>query len=211
MKTNFYVDGFNLYYRAVRSTPYKWLDLLCVAQRLAPRHAVNRIRYFTANAHPLANDPDIPVRQEMYIRALETVPDLSVHRGQFKRRQRRGPLRSTIAGLPNYVDIEVYEEKGTDVNLATHLLVDAYEGDCEQAIVVSNDSDLALPITMVRSRLGLPIGVVNPNRDPKAITPAELSTAATFTRHLRESTLRACQFPTTLSDAKGRFTKPSSW
>jgi hypothetical protein len=37
------------------------------------------------------------------------------------------------------------EEKGTDVNLATYLLVDGYEGDYEQALVMSNDADLALP------------------------------------------------------------------
>ncbi len=26
VKTNFYIDGFNLYYGAVKGTPYKWLD-----------------------------------------------------------------------------------------------------------------------------------------------------------------------------------------
>ncbi len=211
MKTNVYVDGFNLYYRAVKGTPYKWLDISKVCQELLPSHTINRIRYFTANAQPLPNDPNVPVRQQVFIRALETIPNLTVHRGQFKRRWRTLPLRHPVPGLPHYVEVEYFEEKGSDVNLATYLLADGFNKDYEQALVISNDSDLALAITMVRGTLKFPIGVVNPNADPKQFTPAELTQAATFTRRLRPSTLQRCQFPPTLTDTKGMFSKPPSW
>lgn len=210
MKTNVYYDGFNLYYRAVRGTPYKWLDLLKLAQRLLPSHTINRIRYFTANAQALPTDPHVAVRQQTYLRALRTIENLSVHLGQFKRREKRGLLMRPIPGVPNVVDIQVFEEKGSDVNLATYLLADGYEGDYEQALIVSNDSDLVLPTQIVRDRLHLPVGVVNPNLDRNMGAPVELTAAATFTRHIQERALKACQFPPKLTDAHGTFSKPAT-
>ena len=47
-------------------------------------------------------------------------------------------------------------------------LWDGVDGDYEQAVVISNDADLALPIGMVRDKLGFPIGIVNPNLGPKS-------------------------------------------
>lgn len=103
------------------------------------------------------------------------------------------------------------EEKGSDVNLAAYLLKDAFDGDYEQALVVSNDSDLVLPIKMVRDELHLPVGVVNPNTDPRAPMPANLRQAATFTRQLHKGALRASLFPESLKDAKGVIRKPAGW
>lgn len=48
MRTNVYVDGFNLYYGSLKGTAYKWLDPDALCQRLLPRNEVHRIRYFTA-------------------------------------------------------------------------------------------------------------------------------------------------------------------
>ena len=89
--------------------------------------------------------------------------------------------------------------------------MDGVGGGYEQAMVISNDADLALPIEMVRDRLGLPTGIVNPNLDPKAATPKELTDAATFVRRLRPSTLRNSQFPPQLRDSTGTITKPTGW
>ena len=211
MKTNFYIDGFNLYYRAVKGTPYKWLDLAQVCRALAPSHQVNHIRYFTALVQPRPGNLQAPRRQLIYIRALETIPGISVHYGQFRARRIRRPLVAAIAGEPRLVEVFDTEEKGTDVNLATHLLVDGFEGDYEQAIVISNDADLALPVGMVNERLGLPVGIVNPNLDQKAATPKELAAVATFTRRLRPNTLRDSQFPGQLTDVNGVITKPVGW
>lgn len=211
VRTNFYIDGFNLYYRAVKGTPYRWLDLFKICQALAPSHTVNRIRYFTALVIPRTADPNSQRRQRIYIRALETIPCLSVHYGQFRERKKYKPLASSLEGSTQFVEILDSEEKGTDVNLATYLLIDGFEEDYEQAIVVSNDSDLALPIKLVRKRLNLPVWIVNPNRNQKAPTPKELADAATFQRRLRETTLRNCQFPAELSDEVGTITRPSAW
>jgi hypothetical protein len=89
--------------------------------------------------------------------------------------------------------------------------MDGYDGDYEQAVVISNDSDLALPIGMVRDKLHLPVGIVNPSTNPKFPTPKALRDVATFQRRIWTSTLKNCQFPPVLSDANGVITKPSEW
>ena len=211
MKTNFYIDGFNLSYRAVRGTAYQWLDLLRLCQMLAPAQEINRIRYFTALVEERPNDRQAPIDQIAYIRALETIQVLTVHYGQFRTRRISRPLVDPIPGCPRTVEVWNTEEKGTDVNLASYLLMDGVDGDYEQALVVSNDADLSLPIGMVRDKLKLPVGIVNPNLDPKAFTPRELSDAATFVRRLRLNTLRTSQFPPQLQDDTGIITKPADW
>lgn len=211
VRTNIYIDGFNLYYRAVKETAYKWLGLAKLCQVLLPSHQVGRIRYFTALVQPRPSDPHVQRRQLTYIRALETIPNLSVHYGQFRPRRKRRPLAQPFSSTPQIVEILDTEEKGSDVNLATYLLIDGVDRDYEQALVISNDSDLAFPISVVKEKLGLPVGVVNPNLDAKAFTPRELNDAATFNRRLRINTLRTCQFPPQLMDAKGQITKPPEW
>lgn len=211
VKTNVYVDGFNLYYRAVRNTPYQWLDVSLVCQALLPSHEINRIRYFTALLQARPDNLQVQRNQLLYIRALETIPNLTVHYGQFRPRTKRRPLASSIPSNPQFVEILDTEEKGTDVNLATYLLIDGFDRDYEQAVVISNDSDLAFPVRMVRDRLGFPLGVVNPNLDQKAVTPKELTDAATFIRRLRPNTLSNSQFPPQMQDATGTITKPVGW
>ena len=66
MKTIVYVDGFNLYYGAVKDTPYKWLDINKLCQLLLPKHTIHQIKYFTARVVARPSDPDQPTRQQVY-------------------------------------------------------------------------------------------------------------------------------------------------
>ena len=211
MRTNVYIDGFNLYYRAVKETTCKWLDLSKLCQALLPRHQIHRIRYFTALIHARPDDLQAPQRQQIYLRALRTIPNLTMEFGQFRHRIKERPMVTPIPGQSRNILVHDTEEKGTDVNLATYLLMDGYGDDYEQALVISNDADLALPISIVRNKLQLPVGIVNPNINPKEGIPKELRDAATFNRNLYKSVLRNCQFPSTLQDEKGTITKPSTW
>ena len=213
MITNVYIDGFNLYYRALRRSPqYKWLDLARLSQALLPNHTINRIRYFTAivDQRP-GDDPLKQHRQLLYLRALQTIPNLSIHYGQFKTRNVWRRRARANPDLDDPVFVKNTEEKGTDVNLASYLLVDGYDGDYEQAVVVSNDSDLALPIELVRDRLHRPIGVVNPNTSRSGLTPVELRQSATFLRQIRPNALSNSQFSDSLVDDTGVFFKPAVW
>jgi uncharacterized LabA/DUF88 family protein len=99
------------------------------------------------------------------------------------------------------------EEKGSDVNLASYLLVDGFQQQYDVAIVVSNDSDLAEPIRLVKSVLGLRVGLLNPRKK----TAFDLQQIADFYRTCREGALAACQFPNVIHDADGLIRKPASW
>lgn len=209
MITNFYVDGFNLYYRALKDTPFRWLDLRKLAETLFPHDDINRVCYFTARLDPRPGNPSQRQRQQAYLRALATLPGFEAHYGHFRSGVKRRPLAEPVAGLPEYVLVRDSEEKGSDVNLATQLLVDGFNGEYEQAAIVSNDADFAGAMRYVRDDLGLRVTLVNP--DPRNVSPRELSGAATYVRRLWKSHLRRSLLPDSLRDENGVITKPDGW
>ncbi len=51
--TNVYIDGFNLYYGALRKAPYRWLDLRELCRRvIGPGHELGWPRPYTAELNP---------------------------------------------------------------------------------------------------------------------------------------------------------------
>ena len=147
MITNLYVDGFNLYNRAVKNTPFKWLDLRKLAETLFPADDIQRICFFTALVQVTPQRPHAD-------RAASIVSARSRHAagpgrsifGEFRERIKHQAAGQAETGRSRRTcDIRDTEEKGSDVNLATRLLVGGFTGDYEQAVVVSNDSDLAEP------------------------------------------------------------------
>lgn len=210
MITNFYIDAFNLYYGCLRGTPYRWLNLETFCQLHFPSDQVNRIHYCTARVKARPSDPHQPIRQQTYLRALATLPRVTIHYGHYLESKPMMPLAAPPPGGPPAVRVIKSEEKGSDVNLATTLLVDAYEGTFEQAVVVSNDSDLVYPIDVVRNRLRLPVVVLMPcgaGRKPSF----HLSKVATASPLVQTAHLAAAQFANPLTDAVGVFHKPASW
>ena len=207
--TYVYIDGFNLYYGCVKGTPYKWLDLDALCDRLLPKDDVVQIRYFTAKVSARPDDPRAPQRQEIYLRALATIPKLSVHYGHFLTNRTYLPLVKPPRVGSRKAHVLKTEEKGSDVNLAAHALLDGFRDRYETAVIISNDSDLREPVRMIRHELGLRVGVINPH--PAARRSRELSSDASFFKQMRASVLAGCQFPATLVDAVGRFSKPKGW
>ena len=204
-KTYVYIDGFNLYNGVIKSTRYKWLDLYKLCQRLLPNDNIHVIKFFTAALSGRPSDPDQPIRQQIYWRALRTLPQLSIILGQFKTHSRKMP----VSGCNPYqwIKVDRTDEKGTDVNLASHLLHDGFLGHYQTAVVISNDSDLREPVRMVKEVLKKTIGILNPHEQHSR----ELQEYATFKKRIRVTDLMASQFPATLSDRDGNFGKPSSW
>lgn len=106
------------------------------------------------------------------------------------------------------VSVADREEKGSDVNVATHLLIDLFEKKIDAAVVISNDSDLALPVT--QARLRVPVGTVHPGTnyiagalsgDPKG------GVGHHWWRQLRSQDYLAHQLP----DPAGRYRRPAGW
>jgi uncharacterized LabA/DUF88 family protein len=206
MRTNVYIDGFNLYYGALKDTQNKWLDPLALCGLLFPTNVIHRIRYFTALVDARADNLQQPVRQQTYIRALQTLPCMSVHYGTFKTRTTRMWLANPRPGGTKTVEVMKTEEKGSDVNLGSHLLMDAFRKDCKAAIVISNDADLKEPVTMARE-LGVVVGIVNPHPSRKR----SLDLQGDFFKQLRRGPVAASQFPHELTDANGTFRIPADW
>lgn len=204
MRANVYIDGFNLYYGCLKRTPYRWLDLAKLSALLLPRDTIHRIRYYTALVNPRPGDAGTRTRQLVYLRALATIPHLSIHYGHYLTHTVRMPL---AANPSQHVEVLKTEEKGSDVNLAAHLLWDGSRNDYELAVVLSNDSDLLEPIRVVQRELGMPVGVFNPQTHPSVVLRQE----ARFFKTIRPAALAASQLPATLTDAQGTFHKPPSW
>jgi hypothetical protein len=230
VRTNVYVDGFNLYYGAAKDTPYKWVNLAELCLQVLPGLTINRIRYFTALVKARPSDPQIRQRQEIYIRALQTLPNLTVHYGHFLESEVSMCLVSPQLSGARYALVYKTEEKGSDVNIATYMLTDAFRKDCNQLIVITNDSDLAEPVRIINKELLLPVGIFNPQTNDTArrrsrlsgrpFQPArpsiQLNKFAKFNREITsegpESHMARSQFPRQLIDAQGRtITKPARW
>ncbi|HET6385083.1 MAG TPA: NYN domain-containing protein, partial [Armatimonadota bacterium] len=193
-KTNVYIDGFNLYY-GIRKTPYRWLDPLQLCQRILHGRNIHRLRYFTARVKARGPDNSIIRRQQTYLRALQTLPNVEIHFGAFLVSRTRMKVASPHPGGPATVEVIKTEEKGSDVNIASYLLLDAFRRDVETAVIISNDSDLVTPIDLVRSEFGLDVIVLNPHKNPSA----ELRRAATMVHQIRKGVLGSSQFPPQLT------------
>ena len=217
-----YIDGFNLYNGCLKGSPYRWLNLHTFAQQLRPTDEILKVKFFTARLHQRLQDPDQPKRQIIYWRALRTIDSIEIIEGQFLTKATRLPDVADIDRIKAQHDAgantrgiwpimhHVYrsEEKGTDVNLAVHLVNDAHLNRFDGAVVVSNDSDLVEAVRIVRDVIHKPVFVFHPHSP----TPSfKLKQVATRFREVAEAHLSASQFPATLSDAKGIISKPESW
>lgn len=207
MRTFVYVDAFNLYYGALKRSPFRWLDLQKLCQLMLPKNDIQAIKYFTALVSARPGAADQPLRQQLYIRALKTIPDVEVIYGHYLTHVVRMPKVSPPGTKQEYVKVIKTEEKGSDVNLATHLVHDAHLDRFDIGVVISNDSDLLAPIRLIRSELGKKVGVLNPQKNPsRAILPH-----VDFFKQIRSGVLRDSQFPDTLTDKHGTITKPPRW
>lgn len=109
---------------------------------------------------------------------------------------------------PRTVEVHKTEEKGSDVNLATMLLVDGFDRLYDEAFVISNDGDLAEAISQANARFG-PVHVLSPHHPAKV---HEIKQAAASYGPLDVGDLAACQFPERLVLPSGRtIQRPPKW
>lgn len=189
---NLYYGGRQL---SGRRSDWKWLDIRSLVTELVAQRRdwagaeVDRVVYCTAE---VTGEPESLARQQQYVLALRSHHSVDhVAYGEFQvmakeslaavGKGRRGveliqveadPLpharwtRLADDGEHLLVKHRKQEEKGSDVNVAAHLLIDVLEGVVDAAVVVSNDSDLAFAISHARSKV--PVGVINPRGNPTA-------------------------------------------
>ncbi len=136
-----YVDGFNFYY-GLKSRKWKhfyWLDYTYFFQQfLKPHQHLIEVNYFSAR--PLnKNKSD---KQDLLFSANKLNPLFRLHLGRYLPKQ-------IICNKCNNV-IKSFEEKETDVRIATRLISDVVNKRCDISIIVSADSDLIPPIEFIR-------------------------------------------------------------
>ena len=214
MTTNVYIDGFNLYYGSLkrRYPQFKWLDLQVFCENLLSGHDINRIRYFTARVKDSERDPGVSLRQQTYLRALSTLPKIDIHFGRFVTRRQHMPLAEapqTPEASPSAWVIRT-EEKGTDVNLASFLILDCCNNDFDEAVVISNDSDLEIPVKMVRDSFDKRIGVISPQH-PRTHSILLQNVASWSRSSITRTNFSNSQLPQRITDSTGTFSKPLGW
>ena len=206
MRTIVYVDGLNLYYGALKGTPYKWLDLKKLAQEiLGPQNDIIKIKLFTAAVKPTSTDPHVHLRQSVYLRALEKfIPEIEIMKGHFLEHTVSMRLDPPI-GTKKFATVLKREEKGSDVNLALHFLNDAWLNHYDCGVIISNDSDLAEAVRLVRMQTTKKIGIIS----PFPTTSKELSNHSHFQRKIRENALTISQLPDQIPNTN--IKKPDRW
>ena len=198
-----YVDGFNLYFgfREKGWKKYYWLDLAAMSQALLkPQQVLKHCHYFTARIRN-SNHNQNAARQTLWLDALATRNDISCHYGHYlPKRQRCKKCFATWIS---------HEEKMTDVNIASQLLVDAYEDRYDTALIVSGDSDLTTPVQLIRQRF--------PNKRliiafPPARQSNQLKKVAHGYINIGADSLRQNLLPDEIKSATGFVLKrPAGW
>ena len=135
-----YVDGFNFYY-GLKKNPrwrrYYWLNVVKFFETfLRPSQELLCIKYFSARPH----NPDKALRQNAFFQANKENPKFQLFLGKY--------LQKNIQCYNCGYVIQTYEEKESDVRIATQIVNDANNHFCDVAIVVSADSDMLPAVEM---------------------------------------------------------------
>ena len=196
-----YIDGFNLYY-GLREMGWKWaywLNIQALMQHfIKPDQKLVTTKYFTSI---ITTPKSKHKRQAAFLEALQTLPDLEIYCGHYL----SNPVECQQCGYT----YTAYHEKMTDVNIATELLVDAYQDGYQTAFLVTADSDLVGPLNKVHALFPEKriIVIFPPGRSSKALIKA----ANGYTR-INDDKLRKSLFPDKVTSTNGFIlTRPARW
>lgn len=219
-----FIDGFNLYCGVVKHKPqYKWLDLYTFCKTLMAGDNLIKVKYFTALVKE-HGDPRRPLRQQTYWRALKAFnkDKIDIIKGKFRtdpKFYRIAKYQFTVnsvnekrlvnSATENSICIMKPEEKGSDVNLAVHLVNDAWQNLYDIALVISNDSDLAESLNIAKNCCGKEIALANPFDWKRSGVAKELRDLDLLSRKIRAKQLGLSQLPDNIPGTN--IHKPFEW
>lgn len=212
MRTYVYIDGFNLYYGALKDTPHKWLDVKALFKAiLRPENDILRIKYFIARVSGRPDNPDAPTRQDFYLQALQAhIPEIEITEGHFIQKPVSMRLVKKMPGRRSmYVRVLKSEEKGSDVNLAVRLVNDAWHNRYDCAVVCSNDGDLADAMRIVKRERHKSVVLTIPGNPVVRPASVELKRWASKTMHIPTAAIAASQLPNPIPGTS--IHKPPTW
>ncbi|MBN2324880.1 MAG: NYN domain-containing protein [Spirochaetes bacterium] len=201
-----YIDGFNLYYGAVKNTPWKWLNIEKYFSLLRQDDDIKTIKYFTAKIEGSHKS-----NQEAYLKALYTLDTVQIIYRLFKYKPVKCLVRDCT--YPKCRIFNIPEEKRTDVNIAVHMITDAMQNRCDRFVVISGDSDLVPAVRAVKLiNNDSKVIVYIPANNKVRGAAVELRKASDRHRTLPNNLLSKAQFPKIIIDSNGTvIEKPSSW
>ena len=204
IRTAIFIDGLNLDRGLLQGTPYRWLDPKRLCGHILPAgYEITAITYCTT----LVKDSAAGKQQKIYLQALEEhISELKVLPGEFVPRPKTGILKGSQSSKP--VTIIAQVEKRTDVNLAVHLVNDANRDRFDCAVVISNDSDFAEALRLVKDECRKEVWLLSPVKQHEKPT-SKLTIHATRTKVIWPSTLKRSQLPRRIPGSKLR--KPKNW
>jgi NYN domain len=220
-RTVVYVDALNFYYRYLKDTAYKWLNLEELFGAILPNNDVIEIKYFTSHVSSHV-DPLAPARQKIYLDALSTFEKVKIITGFFITSHKFMKIAESNNGSfefrpenheckiippPLLVKVIKCEEKESDVNLASHILSDGFRGRFDVAVLVSTDTDFSEPLRIIKEELRLKVGLICSKR----ARCASLKQHAHFVKHIRPDHLKAAQLPNPILIGSKQLRKPSTW
>jgi len=225
MDTIVYIDGYNLYYGRLKHTPYKWLNPFKLFQTILkvqdPASNIIKIKYFTApvKANFASHGQASVAAQNSYHRALKYLYGnrLDIIQGYHTVEKGNSLCYKKPIDKNNRVAIWKFEEKQTDVNIALHMYRDALNESISQQVLVSNDSDLELPLKLIKEdKPNIIIGLVTPRKKPinsPTRPPNEsLSRFSNWTRHhILNEECQLAQLDEKISTLKKPILKPKHW
>jgi len=226
MDTIVYIDGYNLFYGRLRGTNYKWLDIFKLFETIAhiqnPLSQIVKIKFFTAPVKAnFSSHGQLSVQsQERYHRALlETYKDkLEIIKGFHTVERGFPPKYKKPIDKNDRVEIWQFEEKQSDVNIALHMYRDAASLQCQQQILVSNDSDLELALKLIKQDFkAIELGLVIPRQKPNPTskhrpTSSKLSQYTDWTRsYISDFECSNSQLPNTIPTRRKAILKPTYW
>jgi len=200
-----FIDGFDLYYGALRGSNDRWLDLENYFSRLRQDDDIQSIRYFTAITRG-----ESKTKQAAYLKALSTLSLVDVVLGKFKTKRLQCKVsKCEFLGPRRFPEAE---EKRTDVNIALSMLDAAYQDECDRFVLVSGDSDLVPAIELIKDRFPeKEVIVYIPARDSVRGAASELRGAADKDKTLPVKLFEHSQFSATVLVNGKPVEKPEGW
>lgn len=217
MRTIAYIDGYNLYYGAIRHTAYKWLDIfeLFNTHILLPETELLEVRYYTAPVlGSLCDDPASPQRQRQYLQALRKLyPEkISIIEGKLIKGSAVLRLADPIPQMPELEKIKVntLTEKKTDVNIAADMVAAACLDHVDQIVLCSNDSDMEGALKNIRKYCpNVRVGLVAPSLSPGRHISNDLKQFAHWVKAINVDSLATAQLPVKIPNTS--IKKPAHW
>jgi 6-hydroxy-3-succinoylpyridine 3-monooxygenase len=230
LRTRVYIDGYNLYYGCLKNSADKWLDVRALIERILTNVPFEQngepvgfalqtpaIKYFTAPILPdFAKSEDSVSCQNRYHMALcvHLGDELEIIRGYHDAKPARARVweEGRAARASKMIDIWKLEEKQSDVAFALHAFSDAIRNQVDQVIAVTNDSDFAPAMKMIRQHTRAIVGLIAPARQQTVNVNAELQKHAHWTRtHILDEEFSQSQLPSVIRLKNKAVHKPLSW